>query len=37
MTEYRDMSSAGLAWASRSDWANIARETIETYEDASLT
>lgn len=35
--EYREMSTAGLGWASRSDWANIARETIETYEEASLS
>lgn len=34
--EYRDMSTAGLAWATRSDWANVARETIETYKEASL-
>jgi len=32
--EYRAMSFAGLAWASRSDWANIARQTIETYDVA---
>jgi len=34
--ECRDMSAAALAWASRSDWASIARETIETYKDARL-
>jgi glycosyltransferase involved in cell wall biosynthesis len=35
-TEYRDMSTAGLAWASRADWKSIARETIETYREACL-
>jgi len=34
--EYRDMSDAGLAWANRFDWSNIARETIETYKEACL-
>lgn len=32
--EYRDMSEASLAWATRTDWTTIARETIETYESA---
>ena len=35
-SEYGVMSTAGLAWATRVDWANIARETVETYEIASL-
>jgi glycosyltransferase involved in cell wall biosynthesis len=35
-TEYRDMSAAGLAWATRADWANVARETIDTYKVACL-
>ena len=35
-TEYRDMSTAGLAWATRADWANVARETIETYKVSCL-
>ncbi len=34
--EYLDMSAAGLAWATRFDWANVARETIETYKEVSL-
>jgi len=34
-SDYRDMSAAGLAWATRFDWANVARETIETYEEAT--
>jgi glycosyltransferase involved in cell wall biosynthesis len=33
--DYRDMSAAGLAWATRFDWTNVARETIETYKEAS--
>ena len=35
--EYRVMSASGLSWATRSDWANIARETIEAYEEALLS
>lgn len=35
-SDYRDMSAAGLAWATRFDWTNVARETIETYKEASL-
>ncbi|MHB8379024.1 MAG: glycosyltransferase [Acidimicrobiales bacterium] len=34
--EYRDMGAAGLAWATRFDWTNVARETIEAYKEASL-
>ena len=34
--EYRDISAAGLAWASRADWANVARETVDTYKVVSL-
>jgi glycosyltransferase involved in cell wall biosynthesis len=33
--EYSNMSAAGLAWATRFDWANVARETIETYWEVS--
>jgi glycosyltransferase involved in cell wall biosynthesis len=33
--EYLDMSAAGLAWATRLNWANVARETIETYKEVS--
>lgn len=33
--DYRDLSVAGLAWATRFDWTNVARETIETYKEAS--
>lgn len=36
MTKYLDMSSAEFARASRSDCANIARETIEAYKYASF-
>jgi glycosyltransferase involved in cell wall biosynthesis len=32
--QYQTMSSAGLAWATRFDWKYVARETIQTYEDA---
>ena len=35
--DYRDMSAAGLAWATRFDWANAARETVETYKEAVST
>jgi glycosyltransferase involved in cell wall biosynthesis len=31
--EYLNMSAAGLAWATRFDWANVAQETIETYKE----
>ena len=34
--EYREMSSAALAWATKSDWATVARETIEVYREALL-
>lgn len=34
--EYRKMSSAGLAWATRFDWSNAAQETIKSYEEARL-
>ncbi len=34
--EYLTMSAAGLAWATRFDWANVARETIEIYKEVSL-
>jgi glycosyltransferase involved in cell wall biosynthesis len=33
-TEYRDMSAAALAWATKIDWADAAQETIGTYETA---
>ena len=33
--DYQDMGAAGLAWATRFDWTNVARETIETYKEAS--
>jgi glycosyltransferase involved in cell wall biosynthesis len=33
--EYSNMSTAGLAWATRFDWATVARETIETYKEVS--
>jgi glycosyltransferase involved in cell wall biosynthesis len=36
-SEHRDMSTAGLAWAHRSDWSDVARETIEAYEEACLS
>lgn len=32
--DYHAMSTAGRAWATRFDWENVARETIQTYEDA---
>jgi glycosyltransferase involved in cell wall biosynthesis len=35
-SEYRDMGEAGLAWATRFDWTNVASETIETYKEASV-
>jgi glycosyltransferase involved in cell wall biosynthesis len=34
--EYREMSEAALAWSSRSDWSDVARETIECYKEALL-
>jgi glycosyltransferase involved in cell wall biosynthesis len=30
--EYRDMSAAALAWATRFDWTNVARATIDVYD-----
>ena len=33
--ERLNMSAAGLAWATRFDWANIARATIETYKEVT--
>jgi glycosyltransferase involved in cell wall biosynthesis len=30
--QLRQMGEAGLAWSTRSDWAEIARATVETYE-----
>jgi len=33
--ELHAMGAAGLAWAQRTDWASIARETIEAYQAAS--
>jgi glycosyltransferase involved in cell wall biosynthesis len=35
LADYRGLSDAGLAWATRFDWIKIARETIETYEEVS--
>jgi len=32
--EYRDMSTAALAWSARADWKDIAAETIQAYETA---
>jgi len=37
VSEYREMSAAGFAWAHRLSWAEVTRETIETYEEACLT
>jgi glycosyltransferase involved in cell wall biosynthesis len=34
--EYAILSNAGLAWATRFDWKNVARETIETYKEMSV-
>jgi glycosyltransferase involved in cell wall biosynthesis len=31
-SEIRDVGAAGLAWATSSDWGNVARETIDAYE-----
>jgi glycosyltransferase involved in cell wall biosynthesis len=33
-SEYRAMGGAGLAWAHRFDWPEIAHETVETYREA---
>jgi glycosyltransferase involved in cell wall biosynthesis len=30
-TQYRNMSDAGLAWSTNSNWADIALTTVETY------
>jgi glycosyltransferase involved in cell wall biosynthesis len=30
--QLRAMSTAGLAWATRYDWTNVARETIDAFE-----
>jgi len=30
-SQYRKMSAAGLAWATRFDWSDVAQETIKTY------
>lgn len=35
--EYREMSTASLSWAIKSDWATIARETINLYWEALRT
>jgi glycosyltransferase involved in cell wall biosynthesis len=34
--ELRALSAAALKWSARADWADIARDTIEAYEAASL-
>jgi glycosyltransferase involved in cell wall biosynthesis len=33
--QYREMSAAALAWATRRDWSDVARETVEVYAAAS--
>jgi glycosyltransferase involved in cell wall biosynthesis len=34
--EHRDMGASGLAWAHRSNWSDVAQETIETYREVRL-
>jgi glycosyltransferase involved in cell wall biosynthesis len=34
--EYVSLSSAGLAWANRFDWKNVARATIDAYNEVDL-